>query len=284
MNKLIAILCLFLSLSSCGLKTQQDDSSDKVKVARAYDYFLYDEDLIGIVAPGSSESDSITITGNFIENWIRQKSVLHKAEKNLTDEKKQVEKKLEEYRNSLITYTYETELVRQKLDTIVTDEEIESFYEMNRNNFELKDNIIKVIYLKLDKNSPKLNKARDWFKSSSPRDRKALQEYCHQYALNYFLDDDTWLLFDDLLKEIPIKTYDKEQYLQNNRNIEIEDSSNIYMVSIKGFMIKNSSSPLSFERNNIRTMIINQRKLGLIEKMEQEAYEDARSTGEAEVY
>lgn len=253
-------------------------------MARAYDYFLYDEDLIGIVAPGSSESDSITITGNFIENWIRQKSVLHKAEKNLTDEKKQVEKKLEEYRNSLITYTYETELVRQKLDTIVTDEEIESFYEMNRNNFELKDNIIKVIYLKLDKNSPKLNKARDWFKSSSPRDRKALQEYCHQYALNYFLDDDTWLLFDDLLKEIPIKTYDKEQYLQNNRNIEIEDSSNIYMVSIKGFMIKNSSSPLSFERNNIRTMIINQRKLGLIEKMEQEAYEDARSTGEAEVY
>jgi len=253
-------------------------------VARAFDYILYSEDLIGIVPAGASEVDSISITGNFIENWIRQKSVLHKAEKNLDDEKKDVAKKLEEYRNSLLTYAYETELVRQNLDTVVTEDEIESFYDKNKNNFELKDNIIKVNYLKLNKKSPKLAKVKDWFRSSSEKDRKSLQDYCHQYALNYFLDDSTWLLFDDLLKEIPIKTYDKEQYLQNNRNIEIEDSVNIYLVSIKGFMMKNSLSPLSFERNNIRTMIINQRKLALVERMEREAYEDARKNGDVEVY
>lgn len=257
---------------------------DKQVVARAFEYYLYDEDIIGVVPAGASKSDSMTITGNFIENWIRQKAVLHKAEKNLNDESKNVNKKLEEYRNSLLTYTYETELIRQNLDTVVSDEEIETFYENNKNNFELKDNIIKVIYLKLSKNSPKLNKVREWFKGGSAKDRTSLQDYCHQYALNYFLDEDTWLLFDDLLKEIPIKTYDKEQYLQNNRNIEIEDSSNIYMVSIKGFMMKNSNSPLSFERNNIRTMIINQRKLALVEKMEREAYEDARKSGDVEVY
>lgn len=263
---------------------KEDNADERIKVARAFDYFLFQDDLLGIVPSGVSESDSLTITGNFIENWIRQKSVLHKAENNLDDEKKNVQRKLEEYRNSLLTYTYETELIRQKLDTIVSDEEIEKFYNQNRNNFELKDNIIKVIYLKLNKKSPKLNRAREWYKSNSAKDRTALQEYCHQYALNYFLDDDTWLLFDDLLKEIPIKTYDKEQYLQNNRNIEIEDSSNIYLVSIKGFMTKNSNSPLSFERNNIQTMIINQRKLALVEKMQQEAYDDARKSGDVEVY
>lgn len=269
---------------SCTMKKTADDNEGRVMVARAFDYILYSEDLIGIVPAGASEVDSISITGNFIENWIRQKSVLHKAEKNLDDEKKDVAKKLEEYRNSLLTYAYETELVRQNLDTVVTEDEIESFYDKNKNNFELKDNIIKVNYLKLNKKSPKLAKVKDWFRSSSEKDRKSLQDYCHQYALNYFLDDSTWLLFDDLLKEIPIKTYDKEQYLQNNRNIEIEDSVNIYLVSIKGFMMKNSLSPLSFERNNIRTMIINQRKLALVERMEREAYEDARKNGDVEVY
>ncbi|TAH41477.1 MAG: hypothetical protein EYC69_07510 [Bacteroidetes bacterium] len=263
---------------------EKEDMDGRVKVAKAFDYILYLEDLNGIVPPSASKEDSITVTKNFIENWIRQKAVLHKAERNLDEEKKDVAKKLEEYRNSLLTYTYETQLVQQSLDTVVSEEEIEKFYESNRNNFELKDNIIKVIYIKLNKKSPKLNKARDWFKSNSAKDRKLLQDYCHQYALNYFLDDSTWLLFDDLLKEIPIKTYDKEQYLQNNRNIEIEDSSNIYMVSIKGFMMKNSTSPLSFERNNIRTMVINERKLKLIERMEQEAYDDARKGGDVEVY
>lgn len=116
------------------------------------------------------------------------------------------------------------------------------------------------------------------------KDRDALRDYCHQYALNYYLDENAWLLFDDLLKEIPIKTYDKEQFLQNNRLIEIEDSTNLYLVNIKGFMVKNSRSPLSFEKNNIRAMIINERKLLLIEEMEQKAFETAKKNGDAEVY
>ena len=91
-------------------------------------------------------------------------------------------------------------------------------------------------------------------------------------------------MFDDLLKEIPIKTYDKEQFLQNNRNIEIEDSSLIYLVSIQGFMIKNSISPLSFERRNIISMIMNERKLKLIEEMEGQAYDEARKSGAVEVF
>lgn len=274
---------IILQLSACSY-FRRDDKEGKDAVARAFDYYLYPEDLQGLVPAGASKDDSIAIIKNYIDNWFRQKVVLQKAVQNLDDEKKNVEKKLEEYRNSLLTYAYETELIRQKLDTVISETEIAEFYKNNQDNFELKDNIIKVIYLRLNKKSPKLGKVKDWYKSSSPKDRKLLEDYCHQYALNYFLDDNTWLLFDDLLKEIPIKTYDKEQFLQNNRIVEIEDSSTIYLVNIKGFMVKNSISPLSFERNNIRTMITNQRKLKLIEQMEQQAFEDAKKGNDVEVY
>ncbi|HRH66407.1 MAG TPA: hypothetical protein PLU53_08925 [Bacteroidia bacterium] len=281
-NKLLIFILLVSSSCSFFRKSKEDTGKDAV--ARVFGNYLYPDDLAGVVPKGASRQDSINITKSFVENWIRQQAVLQKAEDNLDEEKKNVEKKLEDYRKTLITYAYETELIAQKLDTVVSDKEIEEYYKTNQNNFELKDNIIKVIYLKLNKKSPKMDKVRNWYRSNSVKDRDALTEYCHQYAVNYFLDDQTWLLFDDLLKEIPIKTYDKEQFLQNNRNIEIEDSMHVYLVSIKGFMIKNSNSPLSFEKNNIRSLIINQRKLKLIEQLEQKAYEDARKSGDVEVY
>ncbi len=282
MKGLLTFFIALLLLTSCKLFKKNADK--KNAVARVYDMYLFPEDLSGIIPSGSSREDSISITKNFVDNWIKQKIVLHKAEENLDNEKKDVEKQLDEYRNSLITYAYEKALIEQKLDTVISQNEIEDFYSNNQNNFELKDNIIRVIYLKLNKKSPKIEKARQWFKSDNAKDRTLLTEYCHQYALNYFLDDNTWLLFDDLLKEIPIKTYDKEQFLQNNRNIEIEDSLNYYFVSIKGFKVKNSVSPLGFEENNIRTMIINQRKLKLIEEMEHQAFENAKKKNDFEVY
>jgi len=284
MNKTVVIVILsLLFFSSCNYFRKQGEVKTKDAVARAFDKYLFPENLAGIVPENASRKDSITVIKNYIDNWIHQQVVLHKAESNLDENKKDVEEKLEEYRNSLIRYAYEKALVEQRLDTNVSDKEIEEFYNSNPGNFELKSNILKVIYLKLNKKSPKLNKVRDWYTSENKKDMDQLRDYCRQYALNYYLDDETWLLFDDLLKEIPLKTYDQEQFLHNNRNIEIEDSTTIYFVSIRGFKIKNSLSPLSFERNNIRNMIINQRKLILIEDMERKAFEDARKNGEFEI-
>jgi Fe-S cluster biosynthesis and repair protein YggX len=283
----LRFLLILLTLGAFSVSCRffsKDSKEGEGALARAYGYYLYPEELNGVVPKNASRQDSISITRSFIENWIRKKAVLRKAEDNLDDDQKDVSRQLEEYRNSLLTYAYEAELIRQRLDTSVTDEEVAAYYERNKKNFELKDNIIRVVYLRLAKNSPKLDKVRQWYRSEDKRDRRLLEEYCHQYAMNYYLDDESWLLFDDLLKEIPIKTYDKEQFLQNNRVIEFEADNFVYLVNIKGFRIRNSLSPLGFERNNIRTMIINERKLKVVEEMERQAYEDARKKGDAEVF
>ena len=278
------IFFLLLFFISCSLLHPENTDKKKDAVARIFDKYLYRSELIDVVPKGISYQDSITIAKNYIDNWIRQNIVLKKAESNLEENKKNVEKQLADYRNSLITFAYEKELIQQRLDTVVSDKEIEIYYNNNQSNFELKDNIIKVLYLKVNKKSPKLNKVKEWYKSDVPKDRQALEDYCHQYALNFFLDDNTWLLFDDLLKEIPIKTYDKEQFLKNNRFIEIEDSTSIYLVNIKGFKIKDSISPMNFEKDNIKNLILNKRKLALIDEMEKKAYQDAMKNNEFEIY
>jgi hypothetical protein len=279
-KKIIPYLAL-VALSSCSFFSKEKGQD---VVARVYDSYLLKSELSEIIPAGTSEEDSIAIAQSFINNWVRQTLLFQRAEKNLSEDQKDFEKKLEDYKRSLIIYTYERNLVNQILDTIVNNQQIEEYYNQNKQNFELKDNIIKVVYLKVDKKAPDIPKVQKWIKSANQQDLINLESYAYQFAHNFYLDDNTWLLFEDLLKEIPIKTYNQEEFLKNNRYIEVEDSTSLYFVNIKGFKIKNSLSPLSFEKDNIRNIIINKRKLQLITKMKNDIYEEALLKNDIEIY
>lgn len=278
----ITYLFLLTLLFACGSTAEKDQN--RVAIARANNEYLYQDDIMDIVPVGTPAKDSAELMRKYIDNWVRESLVTQKAESNLGDEQKNVDKQLRDYRNSLITYTYEKELVKQKLDTVVTDAEIEEYYNNNKADFELKDNIIKVVYVKVDKKAPGLDKLKRMYKSDLANDRELLASYCHQFASNFYLDDSSWLLFDDLLKEIPIQTYNKELFLQNNRFVEVSDSLNHYFVNIKGFQIRNSLSPLGFEKENIKNIILNKRKLELITKMIEDIYNDAANNNKIEIY
>ena len=253
-------------------------------IARAGSSYLYADDIGNIVPKGTPSKDSLELLKKYIDNWIHESLVVQKAENNLTDEQKDVDKQLQDYRNSLITYAYEKELVRQKLDTLISIQDIEKYYAANQNDFQLKDNIIKVIYIKVNKKAPNQAKLKQLYKSDNPKDKEQLAGYCHQFAENFYLDENSWLLFDDLLKEIPIQTYNKELFLQNNRYVEVSDADNNYFLNIKGFKIRNSISPLSFEKENIKNIILNKRKLQLITKMKEDVYNEALNNKKTEIY
>lgn len=274
--------CLVFSSCAFFFNGKQKDNM----VARVFDKYLYMEDVVNIIPSNANGKDSAMIVKKYINNWVKLNLLIHQAESNLEGDsiQKEIEKQLLNYRNSLITYAFEKELVSQKLDTIVNEAEIENYYKKHPQNFELKDNIIKVLYVKVKKNAPNLKKVQDWYKSNKVEDIKKLEDYCHQFAENFYADDQNWLLFDDLLKEIPIKTYNKEQFLQNNRLVEVQDSAYIYFLNIKGFKIKDSTSPLNFERDNIKNIILNKRKLELIDSMNKGIYDNGLKNKSFEIY
>lgn len=278
MNRGAIILCITFFLSCSG------EPDTKGAIARVYENYLYGSDLEGVVPKGVSAEDSAALVKKFIDDWVRETLLVRKAEDNLGEKEKDVSKQLKDYRNSLIMYAYEKALVRQNLDTLVSEAEIEKYYNENPSNFELKDNIIKVLYIKVSRKAPDIEKVKRWYKSDVEKERLQLDSYCRQFAENFYLDDEAWLLFDDLLKEIPIETYNKELFLKNNRFVEVQDSTSYYFVNIKGFKIKNSLSPLAFERENIRNIILNKRKLELIGKMKNDVYQDALSNKNIEIY
>jgi hypothetical protein len=279
--KIIFLFFIVFTITSCSYFNK---NSTEIVIAKAYDDVLTNSDIVGIVPKGSTKNDSISIIKEYIDNWIHQKVVLHRAELNLSSKQKDFTKAMNEYRNSLVIYSYENELVRQKLDTTVTEKEIEDYYNNNTNDFELKDNIVKVIYVKTRLKDPANKRIKILYKSDRENDMKELAELCSRHALNSFLENDKWLLFNDLIKEIPIETYDQENYLKNHRFIEIQDSASYFFVNIKGFRIKEGISPLSLEKDNIRNIIANKRKISLIKDMEEQAYKEAVKKGDFKVY
>jgi len=278
----LSLITLVLVIAACSyVKTKLEE---KDVVARVHDKHLYYTDLEGIIPDGTSYEDSITLTNSFIDNWIRQKLVIHKAEQNLSKNQKIVDKQLESYRNSLIVFTYEKELIRQKLDTSVSNQEIKAYYDNNQKNFELKENIIKFEYLKLSTKSPKLNKVQNWFRYGTKEKKEKLKEYCYQYAINFSLEDTSWYFLDEISQEIPFDEYHKNRIINNRKFFEISDSSSVYLIKINDVRIKDSISPLAMQKSNIKSIIINKRKLKLIKDMQQNVYNSALKNNEFEIY
>jgi hypothetical protein len=266
-------------LMSCNSDEKKLDA-----VARVHDQYLSQSELRRAIPYGLSTKDSAEFADDFIHQWMMQNIVLRRAENNLRDEEKDVTKQLEDYRTSLIIFAYETELIKQKLDTIVSDNEIETYYNNNPGNFELKSNIIRLRYIKLPKNTPNADKAKKWFSSQKQEEMDKLEQFAKLYAVNYLLNDNNWLLLDDVIKEIPLNDGNIAAAKFSSKVVELDDKEYHYLVAISGVMVKDSQAPLAFERNTIKNIILNKRKILLIEKMQQDAYNDALNEKEIEVY
>ena len=275
--------CL-LMFTSCRYFGNQPEGD---VIAKAYDEYLYRSDLEGVIATGQSAADSMDAARQFIDNWIRQQVILHHAEVNLVENRKDFSKHLETYRNSLIVYEYESELIRQKLDTVVSEEEISAFYDANMTNFQLRKNILRYAYVKLPLDAaakPQVKKARKLLMSDEPDDVDALQELASKSLFLFRPDDENWVQFDDMLLELPLDVYDQEGFLQKRDFVEVSDSSFIYLIRITDYKIKESTSPLSLETESIRNIIINRRKTELINRMQQEVFQQALAKKEFEIF
>lgn len=278
---IFSFLLLIFIIGSCN---KPGFNSSEEALARVYDSYLYASDIEGLVPAGSNTADSLMLVKSYVDNWIKSKLLLHQAEKNLTVGQKDFARQLQDYRNSLIIYKYETGLINQNLDTVVKSSEIEEYYYNNQQNFQLKDNIVQAIYVKIDSDSPKARRIIQYAKSDRQRDRDSLELNCMRYAEDYQIIDDEWITFNDLLDRLPLEVYNQESYLKNNRFIQVTDEGYTYLVNILDYRLSESLSPLSQEYENIKSIILNVRKKALIKQMQQRIYDEALKNEEFEYF
>lgn len=270
----------FLLLSSCNLFNNSDD----IAIAKAYDKYLYLRDLEGVVPKNTRGNDSVLIVKAFINQWLKEQAIQHQASENIKIDDQRIQNQLEVYRKSLIRFEYEQKLIAQKLDTVVTEQEISSYYEANKTNFELNKPILKVSFIKLPEGAPKISMVKKLFVSKDLRDIDLLEKYCFKYSPNFSLQDTAWHYLDELEQTLPISRVTEGNNFKLNRIFEISENNSLYLLILRDSKYKDSLSPIAFERDNIKNLIINQRKLTLISQMEKSVFEEAQKNKELEVY
>ncbi len=253
-------------------------------VARVHEAFLYRDEVEERIPNNLSVEDSLALAKSITYSWIERQLLVHQAEKNLDTEIKDVEKKLQEYRNDLLIYAYQNELIQQKLDTTISESEIEEYYQSNQDHFKLKDYIVKVQYVRLDTNAPKVEEVKTWMRKDDEESRTQLEEYCYQFASNFYLDDQNWLYLDDVLKEVPVEVYNKANFVRSRQLIEHQDSTNVYLLKISSYQLKDGVSPLSLERDKIKSMLLNKRRSDFLNQLKEDLRNEAISKNNFETF
>ena len=233
------ILFSFLFVMSCS---SSYENKDKKAVARVYNTYLYEEDLEKIIPDGISEDDSLSRVKTYIDFWVKRQAIMQTAEINLIEEQKDVTEELEDYRMKLLIYRYKQKFIEQNLDTVVTNSQIEQFYEANQSEFLVGQAAIKTLYIKILKTSTNLSMVKRLYRSSRERDIKQLSDYCEQNATQYNDFNNEWIYFKDLLINVPIRIDNQEKFLKTNNYIEVQDSVYYYFAHIKNYRFPNTSN------------------------------------------
>lgn len=270
-------------LSGCDMVSLKEDQGRVL--AQVEGEYLFLSDLTGVVPQGISHSDSIALAKNFINNWVKNRLMIVQAERNLTEEQLDFSKQLEDYRNSLVIYRYETLLIDQELDTVVTDAQIMSFYQSHLGDFELKENILRAYYAIVNSETPLLDQVLEVFDLP---DALAVDSLLYfeksDDMLSLSVDTSYWMSFFQFQQIIPIESYNQELFLKNKRLIRIEENGMVFLVKVVNFKIKDDISPLEVERQDIRHIIINQRKVKLIKKVRDDIYKKALYNNDFEIF
>ena len=267
---------LFLFLFSC-----QQKEVDRVQVARVLNEYLYLDEL-----PSSPHFvDSVMFVQDFINQWATKKLLINKAEFNLENNPLFIDSLVTVYRNSLLIHYYKQILIQNRLDTIISDSLIIDYYNNNIGNFNLKEDLVKIKYVKVKKIAPNIDFLAKNYYSTNEDDLLKVEEYCLQFAERFFLTDVNWISWSDFSKDLPTLSYQQQKnLLKKNREFELEDSTYRYFLFIQDFKLKGTASPLEYVSSLIKQVLINKQKKQIINNIEYDLIQDAIINNNFEVY
>jgi hypothetical protein len=277
---LIVIFCL--SIFSCQyFKSKEGDGKVLAKVSGKTLLF---EDIKDIIPAKASSRDCLDVVNRYVKSWVMKQLLLEQAESNLQYNEAEVERKLLDYKYALLVYEYEKKFIAENLDTTVTEKELEAYYKENIDNFELKQNIIKGIFIKMPKKAPRKDRIISLIREPK-KNYRAIHSYCYRFASDYVLADTTWNNFEELIANSPFSNIpDKVQFLKKTKFAELSDSVNTYLLSIEDYKIEDQNSPYEFVKPQIQNIIINKRKISQIQKLERDIYNKALKNKDVEIF
>lgn len=281
----IIFICLSLTsvLGACDYLFQEK-SNDQV-IARVYDNYLRESQVRPHIPSHLKGVDSVDFVQTFIRNWATNQLVLHRAELNLLEDELDLEARVRDYRNALLRHSYEEKVLSNQLDTTIEESELATFYQENQELFTLTEDIVRSSYAVFNAEAPESKKVLDWFKENNWSEvRTEVEDYCFQYATDFQLSDSLWVSLDNLKRNLSIQySGSNSRFLRYHKLYEQKNDQQWVLVRFHEYILAGNIAPLAYVREEIKGIIINQRKMQVLKQMAQDLYEDALRKNHLEI-
>ena len=272
------ILLAFFVISGCqGLHDRLPwaTKSKKVVIAQIFDKFLYLEDFRSMLPTGTNPEDSLRLAKTFIDQWLKKQLLLDKAQLNLTPEELDISRQIEDYRSALLIYRYQDQMVKAKLDTTLTEQEIQRYYDQHLMDFSLPENLYQVTYLKIPQSLADLPMIRNLLKSRNEEDQNTIVQLGNYPGARTTRYQGEWIPLAVLQKELPSGISLQESLITKKEDIvELEADGFVFFFYIQDIIFKENTPPLSYVRPAIKDFILSQRKVEFLTHLENELYQD----------
>jgi hypothetical protein len=282
MNKTVIILLAVFLFNGCR---HNNRTVERVPVAEVGKVILYYDNIPRLIQRGINQDDSAAIIQNYINKWAKRELLLQKAEENLSPElKDEIARQLVETRTNLVIYQYQRQMMQEKMDTIISETELEDYYNANEKSFILNSNIVKALFIKLPVETPDLNKIKLLARSNEQSDLQQLEKYCYQFAEKFDDFNEEWVTMDRISIELQQDIENEENFLKRNTFFETSDSSSVCLVSIRDYRLRSSTAPFEYVREDIKRIILNTRRFEYIQSLENGIYNEALKKNNFKIY
>lgn len=279
MRKALYILVFALLAFSCKMTHQFSDAASELfrgeAVAKVGNHKLYRNQLQSYIPTGVSPEDSASLAASYIKAWAEDLLLLDMAEEQLSKEDKDVSQDLEEYRRTLLKYRYEQLYINQRLDTLITEEEIQRYYDANPDRFRLERPLFKARYMIISEDARSLKTLKQ--KMSSEDMMEVMEaDSLGAYAAHKYADAaDTWMDAITLAQELgtdyrTLLSSIKKQFAEMP-----DGNGNLRIAYIVEMVPEGKPAPVEYVTERIRDLILSNRKHKLEIGLEQDLLEDA---------
>ena len=283
MKKVYFVTVFLLLFISCGSYFKKEEKERPL--ARVGQSYLYMDAVAPFLGKGISSSDSVAIITNFINTWASKQLLLSKAKINLSEDKlAKFDTLVANYRIDLYTRAYKEALVQQGSDSVVSEAQLNSFYEREKENFRLKERVLRLRFVEIPSQFLNKEEVIKRLYNFKKQDKIFLDSISVQFRkLNF--NDSIWVSASRVIEEIPPLTIEnQDRYLKKSQFFELKDSLGVYLGKIEEVKEVNTIAPLSFVKSSIKQVLLSRRRLDYVRKLETEIIDEAIKEKEFEVY
>lgn len=287
MKKCLVLIAL-AAVSACQMVHRVSDSAAELfgdaVVARVGEHRLMRSELAAYIPAGVSSEDSLALAQSYIKSWAEELIFLDMAEKHLSDEEKDVTKDLEDYRRTLLKYRYEERYINDRLDTLISDEEVRNYYREHMDRFLVERPLLKARYMIIPADSRSLKTIKELMSSDDAMDAIAADSLAFTAALRYVDSSDAWMDAILLARDLGTDEASMMKALRN-RTIEFKGDDGLLRVAYVVDMVqKGSPAPLDYCEERIKDILLSARKHELVGGLERDLLNDALAKGKFVIY